>query len=187
MIGITFLLLDLSSLFLNVIRNFINTFFSNIFYKNHCEILASIDINQTADVLRFILNKLNDKSGFYLSKNEFAIDFWALFEESPDGFDGIMCECGPVLFGQGIKELKDLIDSDGVLHVSNTFRRRRPSSSHDFFPDGKLSGARNQTTKQNVDTNNNQEVNDQDLFSKESIQNPSGIEGELEYVHLYNL
>ena len=95
-----------------------------------------------------------------------------------------MCECGSILFGQGIKELKDLIDSDGVLHVSNTFRRRRPCSSHDFFSDGKLSGTRKQTTKQNVDTNNNQEVNDQDLFSKESIQNPSGIEGELEYVHL---
>lgn len=57
-IGVSFLLLNLFAFFANVFGYFINTFTGNIFDKYHGEILAAIDVNQTADVLGFVLDEL---------------------------------------------------------------------------------------------------------------------------------
>ena len=86
-IWIAFLLLNRVALLSDVFCDFINTFVAHILNKNHGQILTSINVNQTANVLCFILDELSFKFKSYLSEDEFSIDFRAFFEKSSNGLD----------------------------------------------------------------------------------------------------
>ena len=59
MISIALLLLDGFAFLSDVLGDFIDSLTGNIFYQDHGEVLAAVDVDQAADVLGLVLDELN--------------------------------------------------------------------------------------------------------------------------------
>lgn len=104
-------------------------------------------------------------------------------EKLSNGFDGKVSESGSVLLGKRLDKLECLVDTNGQPESNDTFRGRSPSTKHDFFSDGNVFRSGKELSNGNVCSNNQQEVEDEDLLGKQCVQRAGCVESELKEVH----
>jgi hypothetical protein len=93
-------------------------------------------------------------------------------------------ESRAVFFGETFGEFKNLIDTDCIFDEGHTLRWGSPCSKHDLLSNGNLFGTGENRTNDYVGSDNQEEVEDEDLLGEDGIKSASGIECELEQVHL---